>query len=286
MVLSLLNVDPGPNNTNEVAATGAVRVWIGGAVVSGVVASYTYRPATHDVLINTMTLGTQTGALQFGVTVTAPSNAATLEVLSSGHTVVAVPLFSGISTASLKSLIVNTSATGQTVTLTGTKPGISMSNIAVFLNTSSTQVTNCTVTSYDTASGLVTFTATPSVTGINTLYVTVKSTTKAYMGATGQGYFVDWTDVRFRLPTGHNNTMGVINSDGSWTSAAAKGCVIVNRVFAGDFDIIISLECPSSEEYAQRSAHHVAGKNTSAVGASVDDFTNNTGGNWVSESLV
>ncbi len=66
MLLSLLNVDPGPNNTNEVAATGAVRVWIGGAVVSGVVASYTYRPATHDVLINTMTLGTQTGALQFG----------------------------------------------------------------------------------------------------------------------------------------------------------------------------------------------------------------------------
>jgi hypothetical protein len=91
VVLSLLNVDASPNNTNEVAVTGAVRVWVGGAVVSGVVASYTYRPATHDVLINTMTLGTQTGALQFGVTVTAPSNAATLEVLSSGHAVVAVP---------------------------------------------------------------------------------------------------------------------------------------------------------------------------------------------------
>jgi hypothetical protein len=91
VVLSLLNVDPSPNHTNEVAATGAVRVWVGGAVVAGVVASYTYRPATHDVLINTMTLGTQTGALQFGVTVTAPSNAATLEVLSSGHSVVAVP---------------------------------------------------------------------------------------------------------------------------------------------------------------------------------------------------
>jgi hypothetical protein len=84
--------------------------------------------------------------------------------------------------------------------------------------------------------------------------------------------------VRFRLPNRHNNTMGVINPDGSWTTAAATGGAVVNRVFDGDFKLIISWECPSSVEFAQRTSHHVVGKGS--VAGSLDDFTNITGGDW------
>jgi hypothetical protein len=87
----VLSLERSTKDTGKVAATGAVCVLIGGTLVPGVVVEYTYRSATHDVVIDTMTLGTQVGALQFGVATTTPSGTATYEVISSGHTVVAVP---------------------------------------------------------------------------------------------------------------------------------------------------------------------------------------------------
>jgi hypothetical protein len=90
VTLSLKGIDPSPVNTSEVAASGAIRVYVSGTLVSNVVTSYTYISNTHEVIVNSMTLGVQTGALQFGVTVTAPSGS-TYELLSSGHTVYAVP---------------------------------------------------------------------------------------------------------------------------------------------------------------------------------------------------
>jgi len=90
VILSLKGIDPSPLNTSEVAASGAVRVYVSGTLVPNVVTSYTYISNTHEVIVNSMTLGVQTGSLQFGVTVTAPSGS-TYELLSSGHTVYAVP---------------------------------------------------------------------------------------------------------------------------------------------------------------------------------------------------
>jgi hypothetical protein len=90
VTLTLKGIDPSPVNTSEVAASGAIRVYVSGTLVSNVVTSYTYISNTHEVIVNSMTLGVQTGALQFGVTVTSPSGS-TYELLSSGHTVYAVP---------------------------------------------------------------------------------------------------------------------------------------------------------------------------------------------------
>jgi hypothetical protein len=77
-------------NDVQVAATGAVRVLVAGAPVD-VDVHYTYRSTTHDLLVTKMTLGLQTGAIQFGVTLFAPSGVKS-EVISPGdqHTVVAL----------------------------------------------------------------------------------------------------------------------------------------------------------------------------------------------------
>ena len=90
ITLTFTGIDPSPTNATEVAATGAVRVYVGGTLVAGSVGGYTYDSSTHMVTVTSMTLGTATGALEFGVTVTAPSGA-TMELRSSGHVVYAVP---------------------------------------------------------------------------------------------------------------------------------------------------------------------------------------------------
>ena len=90
VVLTLLDVDQDTDNSAEVAPSGAVAVYVGGALVAGVVKSYAYDAATHTVTIGQITLGTETGSLRFGLTVTAPSGSKR-ELLSSGHTVFAVP---------------------------------------------------------------------------------------------------------------------------------------------------------------------------------------------------
>jgi len=67
---------------------------------------------------------------------------------------------------------VGTAVTAQTLTLRGPNTAnLDAANIAVYLNTSSAIVSNCTVTGYATGTGVVTFIATPTVSGMNTLYV-------------------------------------------------------------------------------------------------------------------
>ncbi|NDC42831.1 MAG: hypothetical protein EBZ77_14985, partial [Chitinophagia bacterium] len=90
VTLTLGGLDADTPNTTEVASTGAVDVYVGGTLVVGAVASYTYDSGTHTVAVTSMTLGTTTGALEFRVTVTAPSGA-TKVIATSGHTVYAVP---------------------------------------------------------------------------------------------------------------------------------------------------------------------------------------------------
>ena len=74
----------------SVAPTGAVSVTINNALVDGAVASYVYQPATQKVVVTSMTLGAQLGALRFGVAVTTSSGVITT-LFSTGHTAYAVP---------------------------------------------------------------------------------------------------------------------------------------------------------------------------------------------------
>jgi hypothetical protein len=85
------------------------------------------------------------------------------------------------------------------------------------LSTTSAFVANCTVTAYNQTSGLVTFSATPTVQGMNTLYVRITApassyikTTLSYAG-TGQGYFVD------------NALIGITSSAGALATRSFNG---------------------------------------------------------------
>ena len=89
VTITLQGTDADTPHTSEVANSGAVSVYINGVFVTSAVV-YTYRPATHDLVVHTMTLGTQLGALEFVVTVTAPSGQTT-SLRTSGHSAVAVP---------------------------------------------------------------------------------------------------------------------------------------------------------------------------------------------------
>jgi hypothetical protein len=96
-------------------------------------------------------------------------------------------------------LAVGTALAGQTLTLTGTRiKTLAQASISVYLSTSSTQVSNCIVTGFSESTGVVTFTVTPSVTGMCTLYVLTAGSpaaTVAYAGSAGLGFFVDYADV-------------------------------------------------------------------------------------------
>ena len=82
-------------------------------------------------------------------------------------------------------------------------------NIAVYLNTTNTLLSNCSVTNYTPVSGTVTFTATPTVSGMNTLYVKItaplasstQSTTLSYLGISGQGFFIDAAGSTYTMPS-------------------------------------------------------------------------------------
>jgi hypothetical protein len=114
---------------------------------------------------------------------------------------VTYPLPSIITQTTLLSTALNVgkAVSAQTLTLSGSNTAnLAVANIAVYLNTSSEIVSNCTVTGYAAGTGVVTFTATPTVSGMNTLYVRItapiagstQTTTLSYVG-TGQGFFVD-----------------------------------------------------------------------------------------------
>ncbi|NDC40650.1 MAG: hypothetical protein EBZ77_03730 [Chitinophagia bacterium] len=78
------------STTSTVAASGAVKVYVGNVEVPGSVAAYTYESGT--VAVTSVTLGAQTGSIRFGVTVGAPTGQ-TREILSStALTVIAAPV--------------------------------------------------------------------------------------------------------------------------------------------------------------------------------------------------
>jgi hypothetical protein len=91
-------------------------------------------------------------------------------------------------------------ASTQTATLGGAVAAskLTKTDLVVYLNTTSASVSNCTVSSYVPETGLVTFTATPSVVGWNILYVKVAglSPVLSYVGPTGKGAYLD-----YRVPT-------------------------------------------------------------------------------------
>ena len=90
VTLALVGVDAATQFPREVAATGAVDIYVGNALVVGGVAAYTYNGATHTVAVTSMTLGSTTGSLEFRVKVAAPSGA-TIVLSTSRHTAYAVP---------------------------------------------------------------------------------------------------------------------------------------------------------------------------------------------------
>jgi hypothetical protein len=108
-----------------------------------------------------------------------------------------------------------------------------MANIAVFMNTSGTQVSNGTVTHYNNTSGVVTFTVTPTVTGLNALYVKVsapvtgstQSTTLAFFGASGQGFFVDASGSTYTMPSSFtfSPTSGYVDGTAATMTIATTG---------------------------------------------------------------
>ena len=117
----------------------------------------------------------------------------------------------GITQSTLvQSLVSGTSVTGSTITLLGMSSGLTGGNFSVYLNTSISQVSNCTVTGYSysagTSTSTLTFTATPNVTGINLLYVKYTDLasvlyTFSYSGTNNVGYFVDASGSTFKQPT-------------------------------------------------------------------------------------
>ena len=106
----------------SVAPTGAVSVTINNALVDGAVASYVYQPATQKVVVTSMTLGTQLGALQFGVAVTT-SSGVIVTVFSTGHTAYAVPNSVSIATFGGRALL-PAMATVTQFTFSHTNPAI------------------------------------------------------------------------------------------------------------------------------------------------------------------
>jgi hypothetical protein len=120
--------------------------------------------------------------------------------------VVAYELPTSISDATIGALVVGTTTTARTLTLSG--PGLAaltQPNITVYVGAPG----NCTVTAYNNTSGLVTFTVTPTVSGMCSVYAVVaapvagstQTTTLVFTGPTTQGFFVDaatsvaWTPV-------------------------------------------------------------------------------------------
>ena len=114
-------------------------------------------------------------------------------------------------------MVVGLALPAQTLTLSG--PGISAlvsADLAVYLNTSNTQVSNCTSVTYDPGTGTATFTVTPSSSGLHALYVKVTGVASAvsYAGSFGQGLFVDGTRGQpYTMPTTFTYTFTTVPVD-------------------------------------------------------------------------
>jgi hypothetical protein len=137
--------------------------------------------------------------------------------------VVSYALPSTIADATIGALVVGTAATAQTVRLSGSSTGsLAKANIAVSVGGPN----NCTVTAYDSVTGVATFTATPTVSGMCTLYATItapvtgstQTATLAFTGATGQGFFVDNTGSTYTMPSSFTYSPAAGYVDGSPTT--------------------------------------------------------------------
>ena len=143
------------------------------------------------------------------------------------------PTITSTPTLSSTQFNVGTLFTGE-FTLSG--PGtqaISASDISVYMNTSSIPVSNGAVTNYSTATRAVSFTATPTVHGMNRLYArimlrvdgSVWPTTLTMTGSTPQGYFVDASGSTYTMPTSFtlSPTTGYIEGASATMAIAATG---------------------------------------------------------------
>ena len=115
-----------------------------------------------------------------------------------------------VSSSSLpSSLVLSTAVTGSTITLLGSIfASATSSNFQVFLNTSGAVGTPGSITNYSYSSNtvVITFSITPTVTGVNTLYVKYTDslsnvTNIPYLGSNNLGYFVDAATSTFKMPT-------------------------------------------------------------------------------------
>ena len=171
------------------ASSGTVFPGAGTTAADTTNATFTFTPATTAAATGTMVIAL----------------ASITRSLSASLPAAAEPI--RITQTSLESatMVGGSALHGQTLVLSG--PGISAlaaSDLTVYLNKTSTQVSNCTSVTYDPGTGTVAFTVTPSVDGLNTLYVKVTGVALAvsYAGSLGQGLFVDR-----RHPTGQLYTM-------------------------------------------------------------------------------
>lgn len=220
-----------------------------------------------------------TGTFYLFIKATSPDGAfqPTFTLSSTTVNVINYSLPSSISSATISSLLVGNTNTGQTLTLSGPNiSALSMSNISVFLNTSNVQLSNCTVTTYNSSTGVVTFTASPSVIGMNLLYAKItapiagstQSTTLSYASPTNQGYFIDVSPltssglVVFIAPnqsasySGSGSTLnnlgtagGVATLNGSYESITILGkraVHLINTNGNGSFSNISTIFLPSA----------------------------------------
>lgn len=144
IIFTLQGVDPNTPNTSAFSANTIVNVYISGTLVTGVLNAYTYRPVTNDIVITSMTLGEQTGSLQFGVVVTAPSGA-TFELLSTGHTVYAVP--NNVVISSIDNDYSLVSSTPTPVTFTFSNTNININDVISIFSTGANRSQNISLSS-------------------------------------------------------------------------------------------------------------------------------------------
>ena len=195
------------------ASSGTVFPGAGTTAADTTNATFTFTPATTAAATGTMVIAL----------------ASITRSLSAALPAAAEPI--RITQTSLESarMVVGSVLQAQTLVLSG--PGVSAlaaSDLVVYLNKTSTQVSNCTSVTYDSGTGKVTFTVTPSVSGLLTIYVKVDGVASvvSYAGSFGQGLFVDGTLGKpYMMPTSftYSFTTGPVDSVATRIRITTKG---------------------------------------------------------------
>jgi hypothetical protein len=225
----------GLDHTTEVAATGAVELYVGNELVVGGVAAYTYDGATRTVTVTSMTLGSTTGPLEFRVTVAAPSGL-TRVLASSGHAAYAVP--TGCTATTLAGsvyAVVDGSTVGVPYVLSGVEalagfaPGLPVGSVISAIT--GPNVSFGAMGTFTAHGALVLATTYTGATGSTTLTLIVEPT-RARVPCVVHGYKFP-TTVRFSQPpltvgtaTSITATTDTAMAAGvSWTASASSGTV-------------------------------------------------------------